>query len=605
MIDFLRRIWAFVKPYQFRLILGLVCGILYAVSSGVLTLTVKLVIDVVFDHAGPVSILDRVQAASKPLAHFLERLPIGVEELKSPSSRVGMVLLIASVPLIMFFRSLFSYLNVYLMSWSTLRAVTDLRTKVFAHVQELPLQFFSETKTGELISRVSNDSWILNSIIANSFASLVKDPATVIFLLAMLLTQQPKLTLVSVLIFPICLVPIAIYGRKVRRATQSAQAHNAELTSLMHESFTSSRVIKAYNLERRVLEQFRETSQRIVSQLMRTLRAFEIPSQLMEFLGALGIALVFLYVLFFDPAMTPGDLISFVTAFVLMYQPIKSISRLHNQLQQARAACHRIFELLDTHSTILDPPNPQPLIATGAAIRFQGIDFAYKEKEILRQIQLTVKPGQFLALVGSSGSGKTTITNLLLRFYDPQKGAVLIGETDIRNVSIKDLRSQIALVAQETILFNDTIRRNIELGRPGATNEEIEAAARHAYAHEFILEKPQGYETVVGEKGASLSGGQRQRIAIARALLRNAPILVLDEATSSLDTEAERAVQAALEELMRGRTTICIAHRLSTIQKADTIIVLDQGRIIEQGTHGELIKNGRVYQKLYELQFAG
>lgn len=603
MIAFLRRIWVFVKPYQSRLILGLICGIVYAASSGALMVTIKLVTDLVFDHSGSISIIERVQKTSKTLAHLLEHLPWALPDLKSPSSNVGKVLLISMVPLVMLVRGIFSYLNVYLMSWSTLRAVTDLRTKVFAHVQDLPLHFFSRAKTGELISRISNDSWLLNSIISNAFVSVIKDPLTVVFLLSMLLVQQPRLTLVSMLVFPLCLVPILIYGRKVRRSTQSAQTFNADLTSVMHESFTANRVIKAYNLERQILAQFRATSQGIVSQLMRVLRSFEIPSQLTEFLGAVGVTLVFLYVLFYDPNMTPGGLFSFIFAFVLMYQPLKSLSRLHSQLQQARAACERIFELLDTHSDILDPQHPQPLRAAAAPIVFSGVDFAYGEKPVLQTIHLTVKPGQLLALVGSSGSGKTTLTNLLLRFYDPQRGGVLIGGTDIRHVTIKDLRNQIALVAQETILFNDTIRRNIELGRPGATDSEIEAAARHASAHEFIMEKPQGYDTVVGEKGASLSGGQRQRISIARALLKNAPILVLDEATSSLDTESERAVQAALEQLMRGRTTICIAHRLSTIQKADVIVVLDQGRIVEQGTHGDLIQHGGVYQKLYALQF--
>jgi subfamily B ATP-binding cassette protein MsbA len=599
MIAFLRRIWTFVKPYQSRLIIGFLAGIFYAGISAALVLSINLVIDLVFKHSDPVSLVQRVEKTSPFLAHLLEKIP----QIKSPSSRIGMVCVISTVPLIMFLRGLFSYLNVYLMSWSSLRAVTDLRSRVFAHVQDLPLQFFSKVKTGDLISRLSNDTWILNSIISSSFASIIKDPVTVLALLSMLIIREPRLTLISMLVFPVCLVPIVIYGRKVRRSYRSAQAHNSELTTVMHEAFTGNRVIKAYNLERHVYLQFRDTSQRIVSQLMRTLRSTEIPSQLMEFLGAVGVTLVFLYVLFFDPTMTPGNLMAFVTAFFLMYQPIKSLSRLNSQLQQAQASCDRIFELLDTPSSILDPPNPKPLLAAGAPIRFQGVDFAYGEKPVLRDIHLTVKPGELVAVVGSSGAGKTTLTNLLLRFYDPQRGAILIGDTDIRQVAIKDLRNQIALVAQETILFNETIRRNIELGRPGASPAEIEAAARHAYAHDFIIEKPQGYDTVVGEKGIAVSGGQRQRISIARALLKNAPILVLDEATSSLDTESERAVQAALEELMVGRTTICIAHRLSTIQKADRIIVLDQGGIVEQGTHLELVKNGGVYQKLYELQF--
>ena len=288
-----------------------------------------------------------------------------------------------------------------------------------------------------------------------------------------------------------------------------------------------------------------------------------------------------------------------------MYAPMKNLTRLHNQLTQARAASERVFELLAAKNSVPEPAQPKMLHADQARTsQFENVDFNYGEKPVLRNINLTVKPGQLVALVGASGSGKTTLANLLLRFYDPVRGAIKIGGVDLRAVATRDLRNQIAVVAQENILFNDTIRRNIELGRLGATNDEIIAAAKHAYAYEFITQKPEGFDTVIGEKGVSLSGGQRQRLAIARAVLKNAPILVLDEATSALDTESERAVQAALDELMKGRTTICIAHRLSTILHADLIVVLDQGRIVETGRHDELVKRGGVYQKLYELQFA-
>jgi subfamily B ATP-binding cassette protein MsbA len=286
-----------------------------------------------------------------------------------------------------------------------------------------------------------------------------------------------------------------------------------------------------------------------------------------------------------------------------MYKPIKELTRLHNQLHQAEAASARVFELLDTKTTMPEPVAPVPLDATKTDIHFQNVDFSYGERAVLRGINLDIKAGQLVALVGSSGSGKTTLANLLPRFYDPQSGVVRIGGTDIRQVSTKELRRQIAIVTQETILFHDTIRGNIAVGKPGATDEEIEAAARHANAHGFILEKPNGYDAIVGEKGVALSGGQRQRISIARAILKDAPILILDEATNALDAEAERAVQEELEKLMKGRTTICIAHRLSTIQKADVIVVLNDGRIVETGTHAELIQRGGVYQRLYEIQF--
>jgi subfamily B ATP-binding cassette protein MsbA len=306
----------------------------------------------------------------------------------------------------------------------------------------------------------------------------------------------------------------------------------------------------------------------------------------------------------FQPKPDVQKVMQFAMAVFIAYRPIKNITRLHNQLEQARAASRQVFELLALKNTIVEPAQPKMLKAAGADIQFDHVRFSYGEKVALDDIQLQIKPGQLVALVGASGSGKTTLSNLLLRFYDPQRGVIRIGGVDIRDVTTRDLRNQIAVVTQETILFNDTIRRNIELGRPGAADDEIIAAARHAYAYDFIIEKPNGFDTFIGEKGVTLSGGQRQRLAIARAVLKNAPILVLDEATSALDTESERAVQAALDELMKGRTTICIAHRLSTILHADEIVVLDQGRIVETGSHDELARRGGIYQKLYELQFS-
>jgi subfamily B ATP-binding cassette protein MsbA len=294
----------------------------------------------------------------------------------------------------------------------------------------------------------------------------------------------------------------------------------------------------------------------------------------------------------------------FIGALMMMYGPVKAIIRVQSQLHQARAATQRVFELLATQSTLTDPPQPVPLKAAGAEIHFDNVSFSYGDKPVLRNIQLRVKPGRMMALVGSSGSGKTTLTNLLLRFYDPTQGVIRIGGVDLRQVALRDIRSQIAVVTQEVILFHDTIRQNIAYGRPDAAFAEIEAAARNAFAHDFILGKPRGYDSVVGEKGTNLSGGERQRIAIARAIVKNAPILVLDEATSSLDNESERVVQAALDELMKGRTTICIAHRLSTIHHADEIVVLDHGEIVETGRHEELLARGGVYQNLYKLGFS-
>ena len=606
MVYFLRQLWGFVHPYRGRFFLGLLCGIFYGLVNGLLIATVNLVVKLVFE--GGANLHQQLENAPKwihPIAHQLAGL---VPEIRAPSpNNIGQwLLIISAIPAIMLLRNLLQYLSIYLTNWSAMHAIADIRTKLFSHLQNLSLGFFNRASTGDLIARITNDTQVLYGIVGNSFASAVKDPITIFCLLGYQLATNTTLTLISIVVFPVCIVPIVIFGRKVRKSARAVQTYNAELTNLMHESFTGNRVIKAYNLEETVSAEFRATTKKYVGQLMRVVRANEIPSQLMEVFGALGIAIVFFYVLNLPKELQPkeSDFLTFVLTIVMIYPPVKAFTRLHNQVHQARAASERVFELLATKNSVLEPAAPKMLHTSNADIEIQNLDFNYGEKPVLRNINLTVKAGQLVALVGASGSGKTTLANLLLRFYDPVRGTVKIGGVDLRDVSTRDLRNQIAVVAQENILFNDTIRRNIELGRLGATNDEIIAAAKHAYAYEFITQKPEGLDAVIGEKGVSLSGGQRQRIAIARAVLKNAPILVLDEATSALDTESERAVQSALDELMKGRTTICIAHRLSTILHADMIVVLDQGKIIETGRHDDLVKRGSVYQKLYELQFA-
>ena len=603
MIYFLRQLWGFVRPYRGRFFLGLLCGIFYGFTNGALLGAAKVVIDLIFN--GSTNFREQLEKAPHWILPFTHRLAVMLPEFHAPTTTLGWVLVAGTIPAIMLLRNSLAYLSVYLTNWSAMHAIADIRTKLFSHLQNLSLGFFNRASTGDLIARITSDTQVLFSIIGGTFASMVKDPVTILCLLGYQLTMQPTLTLVSVVVFPVCLVPIIIYGRKVRKSARAVQEHNAELTNLMHESFTGNRVIKAYNLEATVIEQFRATTRKYVSQMMRVIRSNEIPSQLMEFFGAAGIALVFIYVQQLPKDQQPkaSDFFTFVLSIVMIYPPIKAFTRLHNQLHQARAASERVFELLAMKNSMPEPAQPKMLHASHADIEFQNLDFNYGEKPVLRGINLTVKAGQLVALVGASGAGKTTLANLLLRFYDPARGVIKIGGVDLRDVSTRDLRNQIAVVAQENILFNDTIRRNIELGRLGATNDEIVTAAKHAYAYDFITQKPEGFEAVIGEKGISLSGGQRQRLAIARAVLKNAPILVLDEATSALDTESERAVQSALDELMKGRTTICIAHRLSTILHADLIVVLDQGRIVETGRHAELIQRGGIYQKLYELQF--
>jgi subfamily B ATP-binding cassette protein MsbA len=603
MIEFLRRLLNLATPYWSRLTLGIVFGFLSGLIEPLVLPLVPLVGSVVFagaNHNSAATFLKnlspKLQAIADHIAHWFSASGA------SPGASMK-ILAISLVPLVFILRGVFSYLNVYCLQWAAIRAITDLRIRLFAHLQNLSVGFFTRSNTGDLMSRINSDTMALQNTITGTLAVIVKDPVTVLATVGYLFYLDYRLTLVTLLAFPVCLISIIIFSRKVRKSAVVVQNSYSELSTVMHESFTGNRIIKAYNLEARAIEQFKEVSQRFVSHRMRIIRSEEIPGPLNEFLAAIGVALLIGYFAF-QAEPDVAKVIQFSIGIFVVYRPIKNITRLHNQLEQARAASRQVFELLDLQNSVHEPVQPKALKAAAADIQFDHLHFSYGEKIALDDIQLQIKPGQLIALVGASGSGKTTLANLLLRFYDPQRGVIRIGGVDIRDVATRDLRNQIAVVTQETVLFNDTIRRNIELGRPGASNDEIIAAARHAYAYDFIMEKPNGFDTYIGERGVTLSGGQRQRLAIARAVLKNAPILLLDEATSALDTESERAVQSALDELMKGRTTICIAHRLSTILHADEIVVLDQGRIAETGSHAELARRGGIYQKLYELQFS-
>jgi ATP-binding cassette, subfamily B, bacterial MsbA len=607
MIGFLRSIWVFVRPYRARLFLGFFCGIMFGVVNGLVLASIKPITSLVLGN-GHIGLRDQLAKAPTSLQPLAQKISAILPAWKTPApdDHLAWFLIVGILPGLMLVRNVFQYCSVYFTNWAALNAVGDIRSKLFAHIQNLSLGFFNRSSTGELMSRIGGDTQLLHSVIGNAFSSMVRDPIVVLCSLATIVFLQPKLTFVAMIVFPLCIVPVIIFGRKLRKSARAAQMHNAELTKHMHEGFTANRVIKAYNLEDTVAAEFTRINKKFVGQRLRVVRADELPSQFTELFAAIGIALVFFYILQLPPTVKRpdfGDLSTFMLALVMIYPSIKAIVRVQNQLQQARAASERVFELLATKNSVPEPVAPKMLHAAGADITFENLDFNYGEKPVLRNINLTVKAGHMVALVGASGSGKTTLANLLLRFYDPARGSIKIGGVDLRDVSTRDLRNHIAVVAQENILFNDTIRRNIELGRIGATEKEIRAAADFSKATEFINEKEAGFDAVIGEKGALLSGGQKQRIAIARAVLKNAPILILDEATSALDTEIERQVQNELDALMKGRTSICIAHRLSTILHADVIVVLKQGQIVEQGRHEELMKLGGVYQKLYELQF--
>jgi subfamily B ATP-binding cassette protein MsbA len=621
MRDYLLQVLKLTGRYRLRFGLGLLCGFLSGALAFTLPVSLKLAVDTVFPREIPGAGAPKSPAAAqdaaaaqdtKPSNDLASRLPAPLKHTLDSlvawfrptehASRARLILVIALIPGSMLLRSLLAYLNTYMLSWVGIRAANDLRVALFRHLINLPLGFFGSTSTGDLMTR-NEGAMAVHQTITGAFSVIIREPISVVVLICTVVFMQPLLSLFTLMVFPLCLIPVVLVGRKTRKSDSGMHQKFANLSKVMHESFTGIRVIKAYNLESLMLAEFRQAADGLTSFFMRSVRQGELPGPLIEFVGSLGVALVFAYYAFRPGAAPAGDMLSFFIAVFGLYAPVKNLSRLHHQLRLARTAVEPVYQMLAVKSNLPEPAEPKALQAHGKPIRFKDIRFSYDANAVLHDINLTIQPGQLVALVGRTGSGKTSLVNLLLRFYDPQAGAVLIGDTDVRSVASRDLRNNVAVVTQTTILFNETIGWNIGLGRPGATQAEIQEAARHAYAHDFIMEKPEGYNSPAGEKGAKLSGGQQQRVSIARAILKNAPILILDEATSALDNEAERIVQAAIEELMIGRTTICIAHRLSTVQKADLIVVLDGGRIVETGTHAELIKKSGIYKKLYELSF--
>lgn len=586
-----KRLIAYLKPYRMRLILAGICTILYTLAHSLVSVTVFIVLNGL-QNKNYVAIGSHSNSAPllPDLFHF------NVPTIQFPTSLVPVV-----VVTVFLIRGVFEYISRYQISVVGLRAVRKIRDDLYGHLVQLSMGFYSKGRTGELMSRTMHDVGVIQAGVTDVFVDLVKQPLVILFQIPLIFFWGGQFALIALAIFPTVLFPLIYLGRQLRRTEKKIQEQVANIHSEMQETFSGMNVVKAFNMECYEIRKFESIHKNVFHFLKQSMRITIIQRPLIEVIGAVGIA----FAIWYGMRILPLDrFASFLTTLFLFYEPVKKLSKVNSSLQQSVAAGTRIFELMDVRPEIKSPPYAPQLDRNIKTIDFDHVYLAYEPgKNVLSDIQFAVNAGEVIALVGTSGAGKTSLVNLLLRFYDPTQGAILIHGVDIRLFDLHSLRDKIGVVTQETFLFNATVFENIAYGRLTASLEEVKQAAEAAFADEFIRVLPQGFNTVIGERGVTLSGGQRQRLAIARALLKNPPILILDEATSQLDTESERQVQKALERLMSGRTVFCIAHRLSTIQNADRILVLDEGRLVQSGTNQTLLKEGGIYKRLYDLQF--
>jgi len=510
-----------------------------------------------------------------------------------------------AIILIFIFRAVCRYLNDYFMNTAAQLAVQDVRNEIFRKNIYLDLNFFHRNQTGSLMSRIVNDVFAMQNGVGAMISGIFRDAIGLISLLGVIFYRDWQLALISIMIIPLTIYPASILGKKLKIAARKGQEEAGYFASILQETLSGIKVVKAFLLENTMINQFMQANKKYYDFTRKMIKYNSLSSPIMEVISSLGIASV----IFLGGSkvlankMTAPELFSFITAMALVYSPLKKLISAYSNAQQCIGASERVFEIIDAVPEIIDPPHGIILTREDNRIEFKNVYFKYQDDFILDNVSLVAEKGQMVALVGPSGGGKSTLVSLIARFFDTCGGQILIGNHDIRDISKKSLMGHIALVDQETILFHDTIANNIRYGKPGSTDEEIIKAAQAAYAHDFIMEMPQGYQTSIGDRGIRLSGGQRQRLCIARALLKNAPILILDEATSALDSESEQMVQKALDNLINNRTTFVIAHRLSTVTYADSILVLEQGRIVEMGTHQQLLNTSGVYRRLHNMQF--
>jgi subfamily B ATP-binding cassette protein MsbA len=579
----LPRLFTYARPYRGRLAAALAAMLVYAAAAAALTTLIKPLTDTVLTRAPDASSLRLLGS--------------------------GLLTWGVAVMAVYLCKGLGAYFSTYLMTDVGQRTVRDLRNALFGHTLRQSAGFFSRRTTGELLSRITNDVNQVQQAVSETIGDLIREGLSLFGYAAVMFYVDYKLALVCVTSAPIVVYPLVRLGQRVRRSTRRGQEQIADLSHVAAEAFAGHRIVKAFGAEGHEAERFTRASDRLYRTNMKIVSTVAVLPPLMEFLGGLAVVGLMYYgsQQIASSRLTAGDFLVFVVAAFMMYTPIKKLSRVNTNLQQALAAAERIFDSLDRQTEVPERPGAAVLPALSRGIDFDGVSFEYEEghaERVLNDVSFSVAAGQVIALVGLSGAGKTTLVNLIPRFYDVTSGTIAIDGIDIRDVTLASLRAQVGIVTQDTVLFDDTVASNIAYGAPGRTQAEIERAARAAHAHEFIELLPQGYQTRILERGQRLSGGQRQRLAIARAILRDSPILILDEATSSLDAESERLVQDALAALMRDRTAFVIAHRLSTVRRADAIVALEDGRVAEIGRHEELLaRPDGVYAKLYAMQF--